>query len=62
MAELVLFLSSVISSNREGKFSPEVLRLVERIERKRLSSAVTLLHIMSARIFKCGWITLGALL
>lgn len=62
MAELVLFLSSVISGNREGKFSSEVLRLIEGIERKRPSSAVTQLHVTSARIFKCGRITLGALL
>lgn len=61
MAKLVLLLSSLISSN-EGKFSSEVLWLIEGIERKRPSSAVTLLHIMSARIFKCAWITLGPLL
>lgn len=63
MAELVLFLSSSISSNGEGRFSAEALRLVEGIERKRpSSSAVTPLHVASARIFVCGWITLGTLL
>lgn len=62
MPELVLFPSSMISSNKEGKFNSEVLGLIEGIERKRPSSAVTLLCMTSAGIFGCGWITLGALL
>lgn len=49
-------------SNKEGKFNSEALRLIEGIERKRPISAVTQLRVTSARIFKCGWITLGALL
>lgn len=63
VAKLVLSLSSVISSNKEGKFSSAALvGLVKGIGRKRPSSAVMLLLTAPARIFTCGWITLGALL
>lgn len=62
VAKLVLSLSSVISSNKEGKLSSAALGLVKGIGRKGPSSAVMLLLTAPARIFTCGWITLGALL
>lgn len=42
MAKLVLSLSSVISSNKEGRFSSAALGLVKAIGREKPSSAVTL--------------------
>lgn len=64
VAKPVLSLSSVISSKKEGKFSSTALGLVKGIGKKgaKPSSAVMLLLTALARIFTCGWITLGALL
>lgn len=62
VAKLVLSLSSVISSKKEGKFSSAALGLVEGIGRRRPSSAVTPLLPAPAGISVCGWITSGTLL
>lgn len=62
MAKLVLSLSSVISSSKEGKLSSAALGLVKGVGSERPSSAVTQLLTAPARICTCGWRTWGALL